>query len=216
MARVSRETPGDREAVLARLDASDEVARRLDAFVALLARWSARINLVAPSTLPEVWTRHVEDAAQLLPLAPPAAQRWIDLGSGAGLPGLVVAACAAERRPGIEMTLVESDGRKAAFLRAAAAEMGLDVAVEARRIEALAPRTVDVVSARALSRLPRLLAQAEPFLAPATVALFPKGATWRDELTAARAHWNMRVDAPPSATHPDAVVLRLSEIARVA
>ena len=191
---------------------SRETCERLEAYIALLRRWNARINLVARGTIDAAWARHVADSAQLFDLAPAAASSWIDLGSGAGLPGLPVAALAAERVPGLHVTLVESDTRKAAFLVTAAAEMGLDVTVEPRRIEALPARPYDVVSARALAPLDRLCALAHRFSGPGTVFLFPKGARLDSELTAATAGWHIRAERIASRTDPEATVLRILEL----
>ncbi len=197
-------------------DVSRETCARLEAYIALLTRWNARINLVAPATIETAWTRHVADSAQLFNLAPVSASSWIDLGSGAGLPGLPVAALAAEKSPGLHVTLVESDTRKAAFLATAAREMGLDVTVEPRRIEVLPARCYDVVSARALARLDRLCALAHRFsvrhTGPGTVFLFPKGARLDSELTAATAHWHIRAERIASRTDPEATVLRILEL----
>ncbi len=191
---------------------SRETCERLEAYIALLRRWNARINLVARGTIDAAWARHVADSAQLFDLAPAAASSWIDLGSGAGLPGLPVAALAAERVPGLHVTLVESDTRKAAFLVTAAAEMGLDVTVEPRRIEALPARPYDVVSARALATLDRLCALAHRFSARGTVFLFPKGARLDSELTAATAGWHIRAERIASRTDPEATVLKILEL----
>ena len=193
-------------------DVSRETCARLEAYIALLTRWNARINLVAPATIEAAWTRHVADSAQLFELAPARASSWIDLGSGAGLPGLVVAALAAERAPDLHVTLVESDTRKAAFLATAAREMDLDVTVGPHRIEALTPRPYDVVSARALAPLDRLCGLAHRFSGPGTVFLFPKGARLDSELTAAIAGWHIHAERIASRTDPEATVLRILEL----
>ncbi len=195
-----------------RFDVSRETCERLEAYIALLTRWNARINLVAPATIKTAWTRHVADSAQLFDLAPVSASSWVDLGSGAGLPGLPVAALAAEKLPGLHVTLVESDTRKAAFLATAAREMDLDVTVEPHRIEALTPRPYDVVSARALAPLGRLCALAHRFSGRGTVFLFPKGARVDSELTAATAGWHIRAERIASRTDPEATVLRIVEL----
>jgi 16S rRNA (guanine527-N7)-methyltransferase len=194
---------------------SRETAARLDALEALVRRWSPRINLVAPGDLGDLRRRHSLDSAQLVDLAPETATDWLDLGSGGGFPGLVVAAIAADRRPGLRVTLVESDARKCAFLATAARELGLDVVVENRRAEALAPRPVDVVSARALAPLARLFPLVAPFFGPRTVGLFPKGAQVDGELTAAAPAWHSVVERLPSATDPAAAILRVTELRRV-
>ncbi len=193
-------------------DVSRETCERLEAYIALLTRWNARINLVAPATIKTAWTRHVADSAQLFDLAPESASSWLDLGSGAGLPGLPVAALAAEKAPDLHVTLVESDTRKAAFLATAAREMSLDVTVEPSRIEALTPRPYDVVSARALAPLGRLCALAHRFSGRGTVFLFPKGARVDSELTAATAGWHIRAERIASRTDPEATVLRIMEL----
>lgn len=194
---------------------SAETMARLDRLVALLARWSQRINLVGRGTLPEVWTRHIADSAQLLALAPPDARLWADLGSGAGFPGLVVAILAQERRPGLRCVLVESDGRKAAFLATAARETGAPATVLARRAEQVAPLSADVVSARALAPLKSLLPLVHRHLAPRGCALLPKGSGAEAELAEALASWRFDVQKHVSATDPAAAVLEIRGLARV-
>jgi 16S rRNA (guanine527-N7)-methyltransferase len=154
--------------------------------------------------------RHIDDCLQLVPLLPPGAARAIDLGSGAGFPGLVLAIAT-----GIPFDLVESDHRKAAFLREAARATGAAATVHATRIEDVALPPAAVVTARALARLPRLLDLALPKLAPGGVCLFMKGASAAAELTEAAPEWHMRVEQIPSRTESSATILRISEIARV-
>lgn len=178
----------------------------------LLARWNRRINLVAPGTLENAWERHVADSAQLFELRPAGAQSWIDLGAGGGLPGLPVAALAAEKAPELRVTLVEAGRRKAAFLASAAREMGLDIAIESRRIEDMPASPYDVVSARALAPLDRLCSLAHRFGGPGTVFLFPKGRQFDSELTAATARWHIQAERIASRTDPEAAVLRISEL----
>lgn len=188
------------------------VLTRLEALEALVRKWTVRINLVAPSTTAELWTRHIADSAQLWPLAPPEARTWVDLGSGGGFPGLVIAALAAGTgRPAV--TLIESDGRKCAFLREAARAMEVDVTVLDQRAELAPPQGADVVSARALSPLPALLPLVARHLAPGGTALLPKGRGWAAELEAARAAgWRFALDSRPSATDPEARLLRLTDL----
>jgi 16S rRNA (guanine527-N7)-methyltransferase len=193
---------------------SRETLDRLRRYEMLLREWAGRINLVSPASLAEVWHRHFADSAQLLGLAPPEARTWLDLGSGAGFPGMVIALLAAEARPALGVTLVEADQRKAAFLLTVARETGTRVTIEPRRIESLAPRRFDVVSARALAPLPRLVELAAPFLGPGSVALFPKGARAESELTAARRAWHSRVREVESMTDPAARILILTEVRR--
>ncbi|MBS0559616.1 MAG: 16S rRNA (guanine(527)-N(7))-methyltransferase RsmG [Proteobacteria bacterium] len=189
---------------------SPEARFRLERFAALLARWNPTINLVATADIPALWPRHIDDSLQLAPLIPPGISRAIDLGSGGGFPGLVLAIAT-----GIPFDLVESDRRKAAFLREAARETAAPATVHAVRIEDAKLPPAPLVTARALARLPRLLALAAPLLAPGGVCLFLKGAAAQDELTEAAAGWHMRSARLPSQTDPDAAILRISEIVRV-
>lgn len=206
MARKPDAEAGDtaRRAAIAR-DVSRETLHRLDLLVELLAKWQRTINLVAPASLPQVWARHVADSLQLLPLASATATRWVDLGSGGGFPGLVVAAVLAER-PGATAHLVESDTRKAAFLREAIRLTGLPAEVHAQRIEAAAPHLAagcHVVSARALAPLPKLLDLAAPFLAAGALGLFLKGKDATRELTEAGKGWTLDAELVPSRTDPE-------------
>jgi 16S rRNA (guanine527-N7)-methyltransferase len=179
-------------------------------FLALLARWNPIINLVGRGDLASAAERHLEDALQLAPLVPEGTGRGIDLGSGAGFPGLVLATAT-----GIPFDLIEADQRKAAFLREAARLLRAPVQVHAVRIEAAAVSPAPLVTARALAPLPRLLDLAAPLLAPGGTALFPKGIGVAAELTAAREPWHMQVAQTPSRTAAGAVILRITEIARV-
>ena len=188
---------------------SRETLARLENYAALLLRWSARINLVAASTLGDLWRRHFLDSAQLLPLLPAAPRSLIDLGSGAGFPGLVLAAMGVA---GVE--LVEADARKCAFLREAARLAEAAVRIHNRRIEAVTPRAVDVVTARGVAPLDRLLVLAQPFVAPDTLCLFPKGKEARQELLAATRSWEFDVTCHDSRTDPRGVILCLTQVAR--
>jgi len=195
---------------------SRETWERLAQLESLLGKWNRRINLVSPRTLPDFWTRHVLDSAQLFDLAPQGSGSWADLGSGGGFPGLVVAILAADERPDLRVTLVESDQRKAAFLMTAAREIvpAAGVRVLAARAESVPPLSADVVSARALAPLAALLPLAMRHLAPKGVALFPKGARWRDEVAAGLANWRFNIQNHPSRTDPEAVVLAIEGISR--
>lgn len=192
---------------------SRETLDRLEIYADQLKSWNRRINLIARSSEPDLWRRHVVDCAQLVDLAPPNATEWADIGSGAGLPGLIVAAIRAEASPRLRMTLIESDERKCAFMMEAARRMGLSVRVEARRLTPMAAAAArfDVVSARALAPLDRLLGLASPLLAAGGVALFPKGRGVEAEIVEARRHWRMRLDAVPSRTEAGAAILRIRE-----
>lgn len=177
----------------------------------LVAKWTRRINLVAPSTVPDGWRRHVLDSVQVHRAAPPA-RHWVDLGTGGGFPGLVIAILEAERATPAQVTLVESDRRKCSFLRTALRETGATARVIDARIEAVPPLGADVLSARALAPLGTLLGFAARHLLPDGTALFPKGARWRDEVQAAQQDWTFSADAIPSMTDPDAVLLRIGGI----
>jgi 16S rRNA (guanine527-N7)-methyltransferase len=204
----------DRARWLARFDVAPQTAARLDALAAALVRWQAAINLVAPASLPQLWTRHIADSLQLWALAPEAARSWADLGAGAGFPGLVIAALAADRRPALSVALVESDARKCAFLAEAARVMDVEVDIQRRRIETDPPRRHDVVSARALAPLDRLCGFAATHLEEGGVALFPKGADVERELTAASRAWHYRLTRTASLTDPAGVVLTVTELRR--
>nr|WP_305123477.1 16S rRNA (guanine(527)-N(7))-methyltransferase RsmG [Roseomonas sp. GC11] len=183
----------------------------MEGFLALLLRWNARINLVASQDPVLLRQRHIADSLQLLPLLPEGEGVMADLGSGGGFPGLVLAI--ATTRP---VHLVESDRRKAAFLQAAAAELGLaHVKVHAERIEAVRLPPIAVLTARALAPLEKMLPWAGRLLAPEGFALFPKGRTADEELRAAAPGWTMQVERFKSMTDPDASILKLSGIRRV-
>jgi 16S rRNA (guanine527-N7)-methyltransferase len=190
---------------------SRETLARLQALAERVGRWNRAINLVAPSTLEEIWERHILDSLQLLRLAPAEIRHWADLGSGGGFPGLVAAADLAARAPAARVTLVESDRRKAAFLRSTAAALGLEVAVAEARIEALAPLGADVVSARALAPLPRLIPLVRRHLAPGGIALLPKGERAAAEIAATALPRELEITRHPSDTAPGATILKLSE-----
>lgn len=204
----------DPSAFAARSGVSRETLERLEAYAAILEKWSPRINLVSRATLEDLWTRHFLDSAQLLELAPAEARTWCDLGSGGGFPGLVVAILAAERMPDLAVTLIESDTRKAVFLRTVLRETGAQATVLDRRIEAAPAQAADIVSARALAPLPALLGLAHRHMAVGGIGLFPKGARHAEELRDALELWRFRCETHPSQTDPDAVLLRISELSR--
>ncbi|WP_328734957.1 16S rRNA (guanine(527)-N(7))-methyltransferase RsmG [Falsiroseomonas selenitidurans] len=188
-----------------------ELAARLAAYVELLLRWNGRINLVGRATEAQLRERHVQDCLQLLPLLPRGDGPVADLGSGAGLPGLVLAM--ASPRP---MHLVESDRRKAAFLTEAAARLVLPhVRVHPTRIETVKLPPLAAVTARALAPLDALLAHAARLLAPGGIALFPKGRGAAEEISAAQRTWSFTLSRHPSQTDPDATLLHLSDIRHV-
>lgn len=189
--------------------------QRLDLFVSQLHKWNGAINLVAKASLDDVWTRHITDSLQVLPFRDPSALTWLDLGSGAGLPGMVVAIALAEVAPDFRMTLVESDQRKAEFLRSVSRETGVDVTVLARRVEEVPPYHAKTVSARALAPLVRLCDFASRHLAPGGKAIFLKGAQADRELDVARTAWAFDLERQQSKTDPAGSVLVLSNIRHV-
>jgi 16S rRNA (guanine527-N7)-methyltransferase len=194
------------------LNVSRETFEKLELLERELRRWQAIKNLVGPATLDRIWDRHIVDSLQLLDLAPDAGT-WLDLGAGAGFPGLVLAIAGAER--GLQVHLVESNSRKCAFLRHIARLTGASAKVHEARLETVVPGFVgkaDVVSARALASLPMLLDWTEPLLKAGTMGLFPKGRDAEIELTEARKKWTFEAEILPSLTDPDARILRITSI----
>ncbi|KXV61479.1 16S rRNA methyltransferase [Acetobacter senegalensis] len=195
--------------ILPEMHVSRETKERLEAFVALLEKWNPRINLVSSRDMAFVWDRHVRDSLQIAPLVQ-GASSFIDLGSGGGFPGVITAI--ATNVPG---TLIESDQRKAAFLREAARVTVAPVKVLAERIEQATPEPAPIVTARALAALPKLLEWTAPLLAKGGKAVFLKGQQAEDELTEARRNWHMDVCIHPSVTSHDGVILEVSNLERV-
>ncbi|SMY07190.1 16S rRNA (guanine(527)-N(7))-methyltransferase RsmG [Flavimaricola marinus] len=191
-------------------DVSRETMAKLEQYGDLIRKWTPKINLVAPASLPDLWERHILDSAQLLPLAPTAPKTWTDLGSGGGLPGIVIAILS----PDTEVTLIESDQRKAAFLRTCTRELGLSATIRPNRIDEVAPLGADVVTARALAPLPNLLPLVARHLAPDGIALLPKGKNAQTEIDDARADWGFDLQTHTSHTNPEATILRLERITR--
>jgi 16S rRNA (guanine527-N7)-methyltransferase len=189
---------------------SRETSEALERFSSLLARWNRTVNLVSRRDEPLLWDRHITDSLQLVPLMQPLPACAIDLGSGAGFPGLILAL--ATRVP---FDLIEADQRKAAFLREAARVTDAPVRVHATRIEAAGVAPAPLVTARAVAPLSKLLALAAPLLAPGGQCLFLKGASVQSELTHAATQWHMHVERIPSRTAPDASILRISDPSRV-
>lgn len=202
--RASKLAPG--------LDVSCETRDRLNAFVQHLKRWTAAINLIRNVDEDTIWMRHVVDSAQLLLHVPNDARTWIDLGSGGGLPGLVCAIVVQERPQCPTFTLVEADTRKAIFLRETARALDLPVRVWTARAETCPAQPFDVISARALAPLLRLLPIASRFCHAGTTCLFPKGKTARQELTEARRAWHIDTECLPSVTDSDGVILKITSI----
>ncbi|WP_103257451.1 16S rRNA (guanine(527)-N(7))-methyltransferase RsmG [Tabrizicola aquatica] len=199
---------------IAGLSVSRETFAALQQLEALVRRWTPAINLVSKATLTHLWDRHIVDSAQVFSLCPPAAKTWVDVGSGGGFPGLVVAILARELRPDLHVTLVESDQRKATFLRQAAQSLGLKAAVRSERIESLPSLQADVLSARALAALSELLGIADLHLASDGVAIFPKGSRYMEELAAARSAWTFNLETQRSLSDPEAAILVIRNIHR--
>jgi 16S rRNA (guanine527-N7)-methyltransferase len=198
----------DRDEALKLTPVSDDALARLDKFAALLADWQRRINLIAPSTLPHLWTRHIADSLQLLPHAP-TAKIWTDLGSGGGFPGIPLA-CALAQAPGAQVHLVESNSKKAAFLREAVRITGAPAVVHSERIENFGDSfdgKADVVTARALAPLKSLCDQALPLLAKGAIGLFLKGQDVEAELTEAAKYWTVEAEPKSSVTSRDGVIV---------
>ena len=191
---------------------SRETAERLATFAALLRKWQKRINLIAPSTVPELETRHIADCVQLVTLHPDM-RRVADLGSGAGFPGIVLAILLAEHADS-HVHLVESNHKKAGFLREALRVCGVSGTVHADRIEAVVPglEAIDTVTARALAPLDQLLTLSHPLLRNGAVGLFQKGREYREELARARGHWSFDLIVHQSVIDVDSVVLRIENL----
>lgn len=215
-----RSLPTDASSFAEFTNVSRETLGRLERYADLLIRWNKRINLVAPSTIPDLWARHMLDSMQIAHQIPTEARTLIDLGSGAGFPGLVLAALC----PGLTVALAESDGRKCAFLREAAREMSISDRVEVipRRIETLASEPpkqislpVDIVTARGLSSLSTLLDYAQPLSGPKTVLLLLKGKRAQEELTAAKYVWHIDSEQIDSITDPVSCLIRIEGFSHV-
>jgi 16S rRNA (guanine527-N7)-methyltransferase len=192
-----------------RVDVSRETRDQLEALVHTLGRWQKAINLIGKATLEDVWIRHVLDSAQLVPLIPEDARTLVDLGSGGGFPGLVVAAL----RPDLEVTLIEADVRKGAFLAEAGRRMSLkkQPKVVISRIETAPPTKVDVLTARALAPLGQLLGWAAPHRSDTAICLFHKGKGWQVEVADAKKDWDFEAQPFSSVTDRDSVLLRISQ-----
>ena len=196
-------------------DVSRETIGALKTYENLLRKWNPAINLVSTSTINDIWHRHFLDSAQLWGFCPPHATKWVDLGSGGGFPGLVLATIAKEIAPDLAFVLVESDIRKATFLREVSRALSLNATVHAQRIEALEPQNADVVSARALAPLPKLLPLADRHLGNSGICLFSKGESVETELTDARKYWKFTLEKSPSITGSGGIILKIGGLGRV-
>jgi 16S rRNA (guanine527-N7)-methyltransferase len=187
---------------------SRETEKRLDMFVEALLLWQQRMNLVASSTLPQIWTRHIADSLQLVDLAPEA-RVWVDFGAGGGFPGIPIA-CALVDNSGSMIHLIESNGKKATFLREAVRVTGVSAQVHQQRAEKFGEsfqETVHVVTARALAPLKTLCDQAFPLIARGAVGIFPKGQDVDAELTEAAKYWSIEAEKVPSKTSPEGSIV---------
>jgi 16S rRNA (guanine527-N7)-methyltransferase len=202
----------DRRAALRLVPVSRETEERLAAFIDVLDRWRRKTNLIAESTFASVWTRHIADSAQIPALAP-GAKCWVDMGSGAGFPGLVIAIQLSDV-PRAVVHCVESDQKKCAFLREAARATGAPAQIHSVRVEAIEPLslgTVDAVTARAFAPLPLTLKLARPWIERGAVAVFPRGESARDQIAALPEASAYAIEALPSAVNPKAAILRIRQ-----
>jgi len=204
----------DKQEFLQNIDVSRETIELLELYADELVKWTKRINLVSPKSLSQLWSRHMLDSAQLARVRPGDFTHWLDLGSGGGFPGMVTAILL-KGQPNSKFTLVESDGRKAAFLRSIARQTGAAVTVIDRRIEDLEPFGADIVSARALASLDTLLSYADRHLGKGGRALFLKGQGAGNEIEEALEHWRFDCETYESASNPEGVILSIGDIQRV-
>ena len=202
-----------RDAILAEIGADADMAAKLDSYVRILEEWQQNLSLIVPGTLPHIWQRHIMDSAQLMPFIKPETGAIMDVGSGAGFPGLVLAILYGERLQR-QIQLVESDGRKCRFLKAVANETGANVRVTHKRIEDLIANWPATITARAVAPLDKLLNWTSKQHHPGLTCVFMKGKKATEELTKLenyqKIHPTVRIDTHASITHPDGVILRLS------
>jgi 16S rRNA (guanine527-N7)-methyltransferase len=201
------------EAFATTCDVSRETLEGLRRYAEILVKWQKSINLVAPESLNDLWRRHMLDSAQLRTFLPPEAQSLVDMGSGAGFPGLVLAILGVP-----DVHLIEADARKCVFLAEAARAAGLTVGqnptIHRARLEEVGGLRADIVTARACAPLVQLLAYAEPFLRPDSICVFPKGGRVDEELTEAEKTWRMTVERFPSLSDSTGTILRIRQVAR--
>ncbi len=202
------------EEFAATVNVSRETLENLKLYAEMLGEWSAIHNLVSKSSLEHRWHRHFLDSAQLAPLIPAAARSLVDLGSGAGFPGLVLAELLRDRE-GFHAVLYEATGKKCRFLASVAERLGLHVEIRNARAEEGQAEVFDIVTARALAPLPQLLAYAQRFFGGNTIALFPKGQNLVSELTDAHKSWKMVTNQHPSMSDPTGIILEVRELKSV-
>ena len=202
------------------IDVSRETKLRLETYVALVERWNPRINLIAKSTVQGIWSRHIADSLQIWPLVEPhvdpdKSQVWLDIGSGGGFPGMVLAILAKEATPNLKFHLVESDQRKTAFLRAVSRETGCTAQIHAERIECVDAINADIISARALAPLSVLFDMSLRHMSLNTVFFFPKGEKWPEEMEQAKKTWSFSAQAHTSKTNANAAILEIEGLTHV-
>lgn len=194
---------------------SRETQAQFRDFAKELERWSKAINLVSDGSLQDIWKRHIRDSLQVAEAAPAGVRLWCDLGSGGGLPAIVVALVLKDRGEETEMVCIESDARKAAFLRLMIARFDLRATVIAKRIESTDPVGADLVTARALAPLDSLLGYVDRHLAQGGLAILPKGRTFEAELREAQRRWRFHLETRPSVVDPDSRLLLIRNLERV-
>ena len=198
------------------LNVSRETFERFEVLAELLKKWNKRINLVSNHSIEHLWDRHIVDSLQIWPLINELSiKTWTDIGSGGGFPGLVIAALNADQPEPFQLTMIESDIRKCSFLRSALREMGVSGRVICERIESAESQNADVLSARALADLGKLMEFSEMHLSKTGTAIFPKGVNWKKEVRAAEESWSFAYDAIKSETQEGAVILKIGDIRRV-
>lgn len=202
------------EPFLSRVDVSRETLELLRVYAQLVERWNRKINLVSPATIPNLWSRHFLDSAQIWDTKEVEGGTWLDFGSGGGFPALVLAILAKEKQPDMKFHLVESDQRKAVFLRTVVRETQINAKIHAIRVETMDRIAPDIISARALAPLKTLLEYAYPQQGDRTVCLFPKGQNVKQEIEDARKSWDFSLTEVQSKTDPEAKILVIREIVR--
>lgn len=200
---------------IAQINVSRETMADLEAYEALIAKWTPKINLIASGTIDTIWNRHIVDSVQLYKFAPKSYEKWIDMGSGGGFPGIVIAILGKRMQPTAQFTLIESDQRKAAFLRTVTRELALSVNVIADRVEAIPDQNADVVSARALTALSGLLSLTQRHLNSSGIALFHKGRQVQQEVAEAKKKWSFDLEDHTSFTDPEGRILAIQRINRL-
>lgn len=197
-----------------RFDVSRETIDRLSQYEELIQKWNPAINLISKSTVDQLWPRHFYDSADILFLADTTKGRWVDLGSGGGFPGIVIAILTHQLAPELSVTCIESDIRKCEFMRTVSRAIGVPVGVISRRIEEVPPQNATVLSARALAPLPRLLEYVKRHLAPGGTAILHKGENWQQEVQTALETWRFSVEKHESSSHPNSAILKIKDISR--